>query len=163
MLASRNQNQLQSSLAPLGDLLKALMFLSNLNGFNSSPSLPIHGFNQRNGSSRVWKGKGLQVILSLSSLSSCFCLHLLCVFCFIFQLVQFYALLCLTYFYLVVFQFFLYFVLFEKKIKKSEKYKNSVCYVYIGICVPWMTIEIKFSKLCISCSLDEHLYAQLSK
>ena len=50
-----------------------------------------------------------------------------------------------------------------KKIEKSEKYKNSVYYVYIGTCVPWMTIEIKFSKLCISCSLDEHLYAQLSK
>ena len=33
MIASVNQNQLQSSLAPLRDLLKALMFLSNLNGF----------------------------------------------------------------------------------------------------------------------------------
>ena len=33
MIASVNQNQLQSSLTPLRDLLKALMFLSNLNGF----------------------------------------------------------------------------------------------------------------------------------
>ena len=33
MIASENQNQLQSFLAPLGDLLKALMFLSNLNDF----------------------------------------------------------------------------------------------------------------------------------
>ena len=41
MIASRSQNQLQSSLAPLNDLLKALMFLSNLNGFNSSPSPPV--------------------------------------------------------------------------------------------------------------------------
>ena len=49
------------------------------------------------------------------------------------------------------------------KIEKSEKYKNSVCSEYIGTYVPWMTIEKKFSKLCISCSLDEHLYAQLSK
>ena len=57
MIASGSQNQLQSSLAPLGDLLKALMFLSNLNGFNSSPSLPIQGFNQRKSSSRVWKEK----------------------------------------------------------------------------------------------------------
>ena len=47
--------------------------------------------------------------------------------------------------------------------KKSEKYKNSVCYVYIGTCVPWITIETKFSGLCIFCSLDEHLYAQLSE
>ena len=26
-----------------------------------------------------------------------------------------------------------------------------------------MAIETKFSKFCISCNLDEHLYAQLSK
>ena len=62
---------------------------------------------------------------------------------------------------------FIYFV-FHIKIKKnwkkkSEKYKNSVCFVYIGTCVPWMAIETKFSKLCIFCSLDDHLYAQLSK
>ena len=57
IIASGSQNQLQSSLAPLGDLLKALMFLSNLNNFNSSPSPPVHGFNQRKGSSRVWKKK----------------------------------------------------------------------------------------------------------
>ena len=47
--------------------------------------------------------------------------------------------------------------------EKSEKYKNDVCYVYIGTCVPWMAIESKFYKLCIFCRLDEHLYAQLSK
>ena len=58
MIASGNQNQLQSSLAPLGDLLKALMFLSNLNGFNFSLSLLIQGFNQRKGSSKVWKENG---------------------------------------------------------------------------------------------------------
>ena len=48
-----------------------------------------------------------------------------------------------------------------KKIKK--KYKNSVCFVYIGTCISWMAIETKFSKICIFCSLDENLYAQLSK
>ena len=58
MIASENQNLLQSSLAPLGDLLKALMFFSNLNGFNSSPSQLVQGFNQRKGSSRVWKEMG---------------------------------------------------------------------------------------------------------
>ena len=41
MIASGSQNQLQSSLTPLGDLLKVLMFLSNLNDFNSSPSPPV--------------------------------------------------------------------------------------------------------------------------
>ena len=51
----------------------------------------------------------------------------------------------------------------QNKKEKSEKYKNSVCFVYIGTCVPWMTIETKFSKICIFCSLDEHLYAQLCK
>ena len=35
--------------------------------------------------------------------------------------------------------------------------------MYIGTCVPWMAIEPKFYELCIFCSLDEHLYAQLSK
>ena len=34
--------------------------------------------------------------------------------------------------------------------------------VYIGTCAPWMAIERKFSKLCVICNLDEHLYAQLS-
>ena len=40
MLLSENQNQFPSSLAPLRDLVKVLMFLSNLNNFNSSPSPP---------------------------------------------------------------------------------------------------------------------------
>ena len=57
IIASGSQNQLQSSLAPLDDLLKALMFLSNLNDFNSSPSPPVQGFSQRKDSSKVWKKK----------------------------------------------------------------------------------------------------------
>ena len=57
MISSGSQNHLQSSLAPLGDLLKALMFLSNLNGFNPFSSPPVQGFNQRKGSSKVWKKK----------------------------------------------------------------------------------------------------------
>ena len=61
------------------------------------------------------------------------------------------------------FVYFVFNIKIKKKWKKLEKYKNSVCFVYIGTCVPWMAIETKFSKLCISCSLDEHLYAQLSK
>ena len=44
MIASGDQNQLSSSFAPFRDLLKALMFLSNLDDFNSSPSPPDQGF-----------------------------------------------------------------------------------------------------------------------
>ena len=61
----------------------------------------------------------------------------------------------------VVFSFIFFFHI--KKIEKSEKYKNSVCFVYIGTCVPWMAIETKFSKFRTFYNLDEHLYAQLSK
>ena len=57
MIASGSQNQVQSSFAPFEDLLKAFIFLLNLNGFNSSPSPLVQGFNQRKGSSRVWKEK----------------------------------------------------------------------------------------------------------
>ena len=93
-----------------------------------------------------------------------------CVFCFHFwvSLVLYFVLF--NMFLFVYFQFFFFFCLFcfwyknkNKNWKKSEKYKNSVCFVYIGTCVPWMAIETNFSKFCIFCSLDEHLYAQLSK
>ena len=66
-------------------------------------------------------------------------------------------------FLLFIFLVLFIFVFHIKKIEKLEKYKNSMCYVYIGTCVPWMAIETKSSKLCIFCSLDEHFYAQLSK
>ena len=65
MIASRNQNQFPSSFASLRDLFKTLMFLSNLNGLNSSPSPPDQRFAKRKGSSKAWKEKRLQVILSL--------------------------------------------------------------------------------------------------
>ena len=58
MITSGNQNQFPSSFAPLGDILKALMFLLNLNGFNSSPSLPNQRFARQKVSSKVWKEKG---------------------------------------------------------------------------------------------------------
>ena len=72
---------------------------------------------------------------------------------------------CLTHFRLFVFIFALFCLLekFKKKIEKLEKYKNSVCFVYISTCVPWMAIETKFSNLCIFYSLHEHLNTQLSK
>ena len=58
MISSGNQNQFPSSFAPIGDLLKGLMFLSNLNSFNSSPSPPDQEFTKRKGSFKVWKEKG---------------------------------------------------------------------------------------------------------
>ena len=61
------------------------------------------------------------------------------------------------------FVYFVFDIKIIKEIEKLEKYKNSVCFVYIGTYVPWMTIETMFSKLCISCNLDGHLYAQLNK
>ena len=47
--------------------------------------------------------------------------------------------------------------------KKKKKNKNSVCCMYVDICVSWMAIETKLSKLYIFYSLDEHFYAQLSE
>ena len=58
MIASGNQNQFPSFFAPLGDLLKTLMFLSNLNGFNSSLSSLDQGFAKRKDYSKVCKEKG---------------------------------------------------------------------------------------------------------
>ena len=52
MLSFGNQSQFPSSLAPLGDLLKDLMFLLNLNGFNSSSLRQDQRFTQRKGSSK---------------------------------------------------------------------------------------------------------------
>ena len=161
MITSGSQNQLQSSFAPLGDLLKALMFLSNLNGFNSSPSPSAQGFNKRKGSSRAWKKKGSKWFYHFPLYLLVFvCIS--CVFCFTFWVS---LVLCFTLFNMFLFGCFsVLFILFfkEKKIEKLEKHKNSVCFMYIGTCVPWMGIEIKFSKFCISCNLDEYLYAQLS-
>ena len=162
---SGDQNQFPSSFAPLGDLLKTLMFLLNLNDFNSSPSPLDQGLSKWKGSSKEWKEKGSKWFCHLFSLSLlCFCFALLVCFALLFWVS---LVLCIALFNLFLFFFFsvlVYFVFHIKKMKnqRKKKYKNSV-FVYIGTCVPWMAIETKFSKLCIFCSLDEHLYAQLSK
>ena len=103
------------------------------------------------------------MILPLSSIFLFLFVALLVCFAFVLSQSSFVVLLnmFLLFFFNVVY-FFSYKNL-KKKIEKSEKYKNSVCFVYIGTYIPWMVIETKFSKLYISCSLDEHLYAQLSK
>ena len=121
MIASGSQNQLQSSLAPFRDLLKAFMFLSNLNGFNSYPSPPVQGFNQRKGSSKVWKKKDSRWFYHLF-LSSCFCLlHYLCV------LLLFWVslVLCFTLFNMFLFVYFQFLVIFFLYIKKLKNQKNT--------------------------------------
>ena len=110
------------------------------------------------------EGKRLQVILSLLLSLLGFVLHNLSIL-FFFRASLVFMLWLFNMFlfgYFLVLHFFVFHIKI-KKIEKSEKYKKSVCFVYIGTCVLWMAIETKFSELCISCSLDEHLYTQLSK
>ena len=116
MIAFGSQNQLQSSLAPLGDPLKAFMFLLNLNGFNSSPSPPVQRFTQRKGSSKVWKEKGSMWFYHFFSLFSFFVFHNLSVLLFFW--VSLVLLLCLTCFCCLFFSV-VYFV-FHIKIKKLK-------------------------------------------
>ena len=138
MLSSGNQNQFPSSFTPLGDLHKALMFLSNLNGFNSSPSPPNQRFVQRKGSSKVWKEKGSKWFSHFFSLSPFVCAILVC-FAFLFwvSLVLCFALFNLFLFVCFQFRFIYFFSKKFKKFEKLEKYKNSVCLctlvlVYLG-------------------------------
>ena len=73
-------------------------------------------------------------------------------FAFILSQFSFYVLFCLTCFCLFSVFFILFFIQknFKKKIEKTEKYKNSVCFMYIGTCVPWMAIEFFFSLIFVS-------------
>ena len=73
MIASRDQSQLPSSLAPLGDLLKALIFLSNLLNGKVLPS--------------CGKKRALSDYVTISLSPSCFCFALLvCIVFFVFVL-----------------------------------------------------------------------------
>ena len=49
----------------------------------------------------------------------------------------------------VYFQFCFIFLFIKFFLKNLKNYKNrkTMCFVYIGTCVPWMAIETKFSKL----------------
>ena len=141
MISSRNQNQFSSSFATLGNLLKALMFLLNLNGFNYSPSLLDQGFAKWKGSSKVWRENGSKWFSHFFSLSPFLflILHYLCVLLSYFESVKFYALLCLPCFCLFIFfNFALFF--FSLKKMKNQKNTKTVC-----VCVHWYL-----------CTLDGH-------
>ena len=125
MIASGNHNQLQSSLAPLSDLLKALMFLSNLNGFSSSP--PVQRFNQRKGSSRVWKEKGSKWLCHFSLSFLIFVYALLMCFAFKFWVSLVFMLWLFNMFLFGSFSVFLCFVFILKKNWKIRKNTKIVC------------------------------------
>ena len=60
----------------------------------------------------------------------------------------------------VLFSVLFFIIFFFWKIRKIQK---EYVVMYIGTCVPYMAIETKFSKFCIFCIFDEHLYAEISK
>ena len=127
MILSGNQNQFISSFTPLRDLLKALMFFSNLNDFNSSPSPLDQIFSQWKGSSKVWKEKGLKWFSHFFSLPPFFWfMHYLCglLSCFWVSLVLWYALF--NMFVICLFSVLFYFVFHKKKLK-NKKNTKTVC------------------------------------
>ena len=77
MIASRSQNQLQSSLAPLGDLIKAFIFLLNLNGYRRFKGSLKGKVLPRRGRKRVPSDS-----ITFLFLSSCFCVCITYVFYF---------------------------------------------------------------------------------
>ena len=70
-------------------------------------------------------------------------------FLFVFEIMLSHIALFLHLFIFACAFFILFFYCFQekkkkKKKKKIEKYKNIVCFVYIGTCIPWMAFETKF-------------------
>ena len=125
MIASKSQNQLQSSLAPIGDLFKALMFLSNLN------DLPLHrrfkGLIKGNVLPRYGRKMASSDSITFFSLFVFLFLYNLCVLIH-FKSVYFYTLFCLTC--LCLFSVLFYFVFHiktKKKKLKNQKNTKTVC------------------------------------
>ena len=141
MIASGDQNQFSSSFAPFGDLLKTLMFLSNLNGFNSSPWPSDQGFARRKGSCKVWKEKGSKWFCHFFSLPFMFLFCTTCVLCFLVlsQSSFMHCFFLLNMFLFVYFSVLPYFVFIKKKMK-NQKNTKTMC-----VCVHWYL-----------CTLDGH-------
>ena len=131
MSSFRSQNQLQNSLAPLGKLLKVVLFLTNFNRFNP-PYPPKQKSKKKNVSSPskspVWKEKySFKWFIHLSYLS--------CVFLLIWvSLVLLFLDMFVCFFLLLL-------------IKKGKNMKNTkqCVYVYTGTYVPLDGQRIKVS------------------
>ena len=115
-----SQNQLQNSLAHLGKLLKVVLFLTNFNRFNP-PYPPKQKSQKKNASSPskspVWKEKySFKWFIHLSYIS--------CVF----------LLIWVSLVLLFLDMFVCFFIAFNKKREKYEKYKTVCVCVYRYLC-----------------------------
>ena len=127
----------------------ALMFLSNLNSFNSSPSPPKQRLNSRKRSSsnfKVWKEKGSKWFSHFFSLSL-YVFALLVCFTFLFLSQSSFMLCMFTCCLLVCFHFcfILFYIIFF--FEKSEKYKNSVCLCILVLVYPGWPLKQSFLTL----------------
>ena len=138
MISSINQNYFPSSFSSNRDLLKALMFLSNLNSFNSSPYHRTMGSPNGKVLPRRWRKKAQSDLVTFSLSHSFLFMHYLCVllFCFWVSLVLCYTLF--NMFLFVCFQFCFIFVFHKKKKLKNQKNTKTLCIlctlvlVYLG-------------------------------
>ena len=131
MITYGNQNQLQSSLASLGDLLKALMFLSNLNSF-----LPPHhrfkGLIKGKVLPRCGRKRTPSDSITFFSLLEFLFLHNLCVLLLFWASLVF--MLNMFFFgYFLVFLCFV-FVIIKKNWKIRKLQKQCVFYVHWYLC-----------------------------
>ena len=132
MITYGNQNQLQSSLASLGDLLKALMFLSNLNEFISSPSPLIQGFNKGKVLPRCGRKRTPSDSITFFSLLEFLFLHNLCVLLLFWASLVF-MLNMFLFGYFLVFLCFV-FVIIKKNWKIRKLQKQCVFFVHWYLC-----------------------------
>ena len=89
----------------------------------------------------------------------CICIFLSCLHAY----ASFFLLSCGCLFLFGYFSILLCFVFHIKKNWKIKKIQKQYVFCVHWYCVLWMAIETKFSKLCISCNLDEYLYAHLNE
>ena len=161
MLSSADQGQIPLSLGPLGDLLKALMFLSNLNGFNSSPSPPEQRFNSRKGSSsktKVQKEKGSKWFNHFFSLSL-YVFALLVCFAFLFVSQSSFMLYVFLYVFVWLFSVFVLFCFSQKKKWKIRKNTKTVCLCILVLVYPRWPLKqsfLNFVSLVVKMSISMH-------